>query len=109
MKRMADWSAVSLAFFALTSLAHADTCVHTEYAELQSMSSDEIKTYYSHLGDVKWSWLNNAAIPSRISNPRQDECDVEADRVKRIAKQKGMQDRELFMAGKHTFFLGKDY
>jgi len=98
---------VSFAFFATITNARADACRPMEFAELESMSPQELKEYYVRLGDIKESWWHAMnEVGSDAALAQSHECDLEADRVQRLAQRLGMAVFDLMTAGAHTGLLG---
>lgn len=97
---------VGVALWAAASAVMADTCRHLEFAELQSMSPQELTSYYARLGDIKYAWWTNSDVNVDVGEAQAHECDLEADRVMRLAKREGMSAFGLMSAGPHTGILG---
>ncbi|WP_157727082.1 hypothetical protein [Burkholderia pseudomallei] len=97
---------VGFATWAAASAAMADTCRHLEFAELQSLSPQELTSYYVRLGDIKNAWWTNSDVNVDVGQAQAHECDLEADRVMRLAKHEGISAFRLMTAGAHTGILG---
>lgn len=106
MQRSVRIAIVGVALWAAASAAMADTCRHLEFAELQSMSPEELTSYYVRLGDIKYAWWTDSEVNVDVGQAQAHECDVEADRVMRLAKQKGISAFGLMTAGPHTGIVG---